>query len=93
MILCIKNQTVIGINQSFCPAVTAVIIQVALIVFPPVLLRKLPLIIAKMTASDAPARCHIRKIPLLTVPAKLLCFLLGDIVVREPSVGMEVRCV
>ena len=89
MIVRVIDQAVVGINDSFCVAFVAVIIDIAFPVFSSFLFRQLFLAVAVRIAADHAGFAHIPKVVFGSFIAQVGCFFFSDVVFRQFPIGVD----
>ena len=90
MVVRVIDQTVVGIQDAFGTAITAVIVDIAFVPLATVLFRKKTFSVAEFVAADGHFIGNIPKISLAADPAKLRSFILCDVVGRKLVKGVNV---
>ena len=91
MILGVKDETVVRVDQTLGISPAARIVDVTLVIAAPALIRELSVVIAEAGTADTHTGKRLAEIPLAETEALFLGFFLQDEILRELPVCMEVK--
>ncbi len=87
MVIGVVNTAVLAEDQAFCATIAAGVIDIAFRIRP---VREQALPVAEAVTADAHSGGNVPEIPGAAVPAKLLSFLLGEVVLGKRAEGVDV---